>query len=144
MRELKRKFGTVVKNQFNVTTWKLSKTSKWKKLTIKNSKSRKYILYIAMKAAGRWYIISLLVRYNANLDFRSFCYAVAGLPIWLFWSQILKFWLFLTPLACFQSERLGSGKTMSELHIHYKSLLKRVYNSYVQPAAQSKVLCGPV
>jgi len=28
----------------------------------------------------------------------------------------------------FQSERLGSGKTLSELHIHYKSLLKRVYN----------------
>jgi len=28
----------------------------------------------------------------------------------------------------FQSERLGSGKTLSELHIHYKSLPKRVYN----------------
>jgi len=28
----------------------------------------------------------------------------------------------------FQSERLGSGKTLSELHIHYKSFLKRVYN----------------
>ena len=28
----------------------------------------------------------------------------------------------------FQWERLGSGKTWSELHIHYKSLLKRVYN----------------
>jgi len=25
-------------------------------------------------------------------------------------------------------ERLGSGKTLSELHIHYKSLLKRVYD----------------
>jgi len=31
-------------------------------------------------------------------------------------------------LAFFQSERLGSGKTLSKLHIHYKSLLKRVYN----------------
>jgi len=28
----------------------------------------------------------------------------------------------------FQSERLDSGKTLSELHIHYKYLLKRVYN----------------
>jgi len=28
VRELKRKFGTVVKNQFNVKTWKLSKISK--------------------------------------------------------------------------------------------------------------------
>jgi len=28
----------------------------------------------------------------------------------------------------FQSEKLGSGKTLSKLHIHYKSLLKRVYN----------------
>jgi len=57
-----------------------------------------------------------------------------------FLSQILKFWLFLTPLAFFgnqksktksgffQSERLGSGKALSELHIYYKSLLKRVYN----------------
>jgi len=31
-------------------------------------------------------------------------------------------------LAFFQSEWLGSGKALSELHIHYKSLLKRVYN----------------
>jgi len=28
----------------------------------------------------------------------------------------------------FQSERLGSGKTLSELHIHYKSLLTGVYD----------------
>jgi len=28
----------------------------------------------------------------------------------------------------YQLETLGSGKTLSELHIHYKSLLKRVYN----------------
>jgi len=28
----------------------------------------------------------------------------------------------------FQSERLGSGKTLSELHIHYKYLLTRVYD----------------
>jgi len=54
----------------------------------------------------------------------------------------MKFCLFLTPLAFFgnkkarkiwsflayfQSERLGSGKTLSELHIHYKSLATRVY-----------------
>jgi len=31
-------------------------------------------------------------------------------------------------LALFQLERLGSGKTLSELHIYYKSLLERVYN----------------
>jgi len=28
----------------------------------------------------------------------------------------------------FQSERLGPGKTLSELHIHYKSLLTKVYD----------------
>jgi len=60
---------------------------------------------------------------------------VAGLPIWIFWSQILKFcffleikkarkiWLFL---AYFQSDRLSSDKTLSELHIHYKFLVTRV------------------
>jgi len=31
-------------------------------------------------------------------------------------------------MAFLQSERLGSGKTLSELHIHYKSLLTRVYD----------------
>ena len=30
-------------------------------------------------------------------------------------------------MAYFQSDRLGSGKTLSELHIHYKSLPTRVY-----------------
>jgi len=29
---------------------------------------------------------------------------------------------------CFLSERLGSDKQLSELHIHYKSLLTRVYD----------------
>jgi len=29
---------------------------------------------------------------------------------------------------CFQSERLGSSKTLSDLHIHYKALMKRVYD----------------
>jgi len=67
------------------------------------------------------------------------CSRVANLA---FWRQILKFWLFWTPLASleikkarkiwifldyFQSDRLGSGKTLSELHIHYKSLATRVY-----------------
>jgi len=28
----------------------------------------------------------------------------------------------------FQSKRLGSGKTLADLHIHYKSFLKRAYN----------------
>jgi len=31
-------------------------------------------------------------------------------------------------LAFFQSKRLSSGKTLSELHIHHKSLLTRVYD----------------
>ena len=44
---------------------------------MKNSKSRKYILYFAIKSAGRRYTNSLLVRYNANLDLRSFCYTLA-------------------------------------------------------------------
>jgi len=35
-----------------------------------------------------------------------------------------KIWLFL---AYFQSDRLSSDKTLSELHIHYKSLVTRVY-----------------
>jgi len=67
----------------------------------------------------------------------------AWLPIWNFWSQVLKFRLFLTHLfllikksqskpGClfyfFQYERLGSGNTLSEPHIHYKSLLTRVYD----------------
>jgi len=34
-------------------------------------------------------------------------------------------WLFLD---FFQSKRFGSGKTLSELHFHYESLLKGVYN----------------
>jgi len=35
-----------------------------------------------------------------------------------------KIWIFL---AYFQSDRLGSGKALSELHIHYKSLATRDY-----------------
>jgi len=35
-------------------------------------------------------------------------------------------WLFL--FYSFQSERVGSGKTLSDLHIHYKSLLTGVYD----------------
>ena len=74
---------------------------------------------------------------------RNFNSCVVGLPIWLFWSQILKFWLFFEHLwlfwemknarkfclfqAYFQSDRLGSGKTLPELHIHYKFLATRVY-----------------
>jgi len=67
-----------------------------------------------------------------------------GLPIWLFWRQILKFWPFLKGLRFFWKpkifrknlaflfffnwKRLGSGKTLFELHIHYKSLLTRAGN----------------
>jgi len=35
-------------------------------------------IYIAIKSVGRRYIISLLVRHKHNVDFRSFCYTVAG------------------------------------------------------------------
>jgi len=31
-------------------------------------------------------------------------------------------------VAFFQSERLGYGKTWSEVHIHYNSLMTRVYD----------------
>jgi len=33
---------------------------------------------VAIRSAGRRYTISLLVRYNANLELRSFYYTVAG------------------------------------------------------------------
>jgi len=45
-----------------------------------------------------------------------------------------RLWLFMEiqksqkKSGLFQSEKLGSGKTLSKLHIHYKSFLKRVYN----------------
>ena len=68
---------------------------------------------------------------------------VAGLPICFFFGA--RFWnsgcflntfgffgnkkarKFLLFLAYFQSDRLGSSKKLSELHIHYKSLATRVY-----------------
>jgi len=63
----------------------------------------------------------------------------SGLPIWLFFKpdfEILAFFerlrLFLEikkarqNLSFFQFERLGSGKTLSNLHIYYKYLLTRV------------------
>jgi len=73
------------------------------------------------------------------------CWSCAGLQIWHFYSQILKFRQFLMHLAffenqkyqskscffffyIFQSERLGSGTTLSEVHIHYKSLLTGLYD----------------
>jgi len=61
-----------------------------KKLDNKNSKSWKYI-YLAIKSAGRRYIISLLVRYNANLDFRSFCYTVAGCQTRFHWGPYQRY-----------------------------------------------------
>ena len=39
-------------------------------------------------------------------------------------KKVINIWLFLT---YFQSDRLGSGKTLSGLHIHYKPLATRVY-----------------
>jgi len=46
--------------------------------------------------------------------------------LWFFWKKKPK--KNQTKSGSFQWERLGSGKTMSELHIHYRSLLKRVYD----------------
>jgi len=64
--------------------------------------------------------------------------------IWHFWSQLLKFRLcfdalgffrkskrpvkILLVLYFFQSERFGLGKTLSEVHIHYKSLPTGIYD----------------
>jgi len=57
---------------------------------------------------------------------------VAALPIWLFLTplaflEIKKLEKSGFFLAYFQSDRLGSGKTLSELLIHYKSLATKVY-----------------
>jgi len=60
---------------------------------------------------------------------------VAGLPI-CFLKPDFEILAFLTPLAFFgsqknlayfQSDRIGSGKTLSELHTHSESLATRVY-----------------
>jgi len=63
---------------------------------------------------------------------------VANLAFFKPYLKILAFfkrlWLFLEikkarqNLAFFSPKRLGSGKTLSELHIHHKSLLKRLYD----------------
>jgi len=53
---------------------------------------------------------------------QSLCGRVANLACLEIKSQ-KKIWL----LAYFQSDRLGSGTTLSKLHIHYKSLATRVY-----------------
>jgi len=47
--------------------------------------------------------------------------------LWLF-LQIKKARQNLAFSGIFQAARLGSGKTLSDLRIHNKSLLKRVYN----------------
>jgi len=43
--------------------------------------------------------------------------------LWLFGNKKSQ-----TKSGFFQSERLGFGKTLSEMHIRYRSLLTRVYN----------------
>jgi len=56
------------------------------------------------------------------------------LQFWLFFNAYGFYWNSKKArqnLGCsgfFQSERLGSGKTLSELHIHYKSPLTRVHD----------------
>jgi len=47
--------------------------------------------------------------------------------LWLF-LQIKKSRQNLAVSGFFQSKRFSSGKTLSELHIHYKSLLTGVYD----------------
>jgi len=71
------------------------------------------------------------------MPFKTRWYRVANLALL---KPDLEILAFLTPSAFletkkgqtksgfFQSEKLSSGKTLSQLHIHYKSLLKRVYN----------------
>jgi len=52
-------------------------------------------------------------------------------------SQILPGFLF-------SRKGLGSGKTLSQLHIHYKSLLTRVYSMVMQDAKNiAKLLLLP-
>jgi len=53
--------------------------------------------------------------------------------IWLFSTHLAFFDVLIftksqTKCVFFQSERLGSGKTLFELHVRYKSLLTRVYD----------------
>jgi len=70
-----------------------------------------------------------LLRRVATLDFLKLDFEILAFlnTFGLFWKS-KKARLNVAFSGFFQSERLGSGKTLSELHIHYKSLLKRVYN----------------
>ena len=83
------------------------------------------------KFSGLLYITKNWKFFAYFMHILNSCVALARLPIWLFWSLILKFWLLWTSLAFFgnkkagnvwlflayfQSDRLGSGKTLSELH----------------------------
>ena len=81
-------------------------------------------------SAGKESEMSELRTRVANLAFLKPDFEILALfdHLWLF-LEVKKsqtksgfFWLF------FQSDRLGSGKTLSELHIHYKSPLKTVYD----------------
>jgi len=82
-----------------------------------------------------------LVAVEYDVEYCNCLSVISALRLW-FPQQILKFWLFFEHLwlfleikkarkfwiflAYFQSDRLGSRKTLSELHIHYKYLTSRV------------------
>jgi len=70
----------------------------------------------------------LLIRVAANLTFLKpeFEILASFAHPWLL-LEIKKARQNLAFLAFFQSKRLSSGKTLSELHTHYKSPLTRVY-----------------
>ena len=75
-----------------------------------------------------WLFFEVFLRTLANLTF----FEARSWNSGFFWTPLdfleirkpRKIWLFL---AYFQSDKLGSGKTLSELHIHCKSLVTRVY-----------------
>ena len=62
----------------------------------------------------------------------------AGLPIWLLKPDKICFFL-----AFFQSERLGYGKKISELHLHFKSLLKMSLWSCRVHSILQRLYCCP-
>ena len=65
------------------------------------------------------------MKQGANLAFLKPDFAILSFLTHLAFLKIKKS---RENLDFFQSEKLDSGKTLSELHIHYKSLLTRVYD----------------
>jgi len=82
---------------------------------------------------------SLVTSMIANLDFFKPNFEI------LAFFDARGFFYFSQNLAVsfFQSERLSSGKTLSELHIHYKSLLTRVYDHCRVQRLLQRFYCCP-